>query len=67
MFFNLWVLHKIYQRYSSMYNGGGLMLKMYCCPECNGTEITWDRRLRKAVCVKDKTPISEFRLLVDSL
>jgi transcription initiation factor TFIIIB Brf1 subunit/transcription initiation factor TFIIB len=40
-------------------------LRVYCCPECSGTEVTWDRRVGKAVCPKDKTPVSEFRLLVD--
>jgi hypothetical protein len=39
------------------------MLKLYCCPECSGTEVTWDRRVGKAVCPKDKTPVSEFRLV----
>jgi len=41
----------------------GLILKMYCCPECGGSAVTWDRGLGKSVCPKDKTPVSEFRLL----
>lgn len=36
------------------------MLKIYCCPECKGTEITWDRGLRKAICPKDKTLVSDY-------
>ena len=32
------------------------------CPDCGGTEVFWDRSLSKAVCLKDKTPVSEFRL-----
>ena len=41
------------------------MLKNYCCPECSGTEIAWDRGLKKAVCPMDDTPVSEFRLPAD--
>ena len=41
------------------------MLTNYCCPECSGTEVTWDRSLGKAVCSKDGTPVSEFRLVVN--
>jgi len=40
----------------------GLILKNYCCPECSGTEVIWDRGLKKAVCPSDGTPVSEFRL-----
>jgi hypothetical protein len=38
------------------------LLANYCCPECNGNAVTWDRSLRKAVCPKDGTPVSEFKL-----
>jgi len=35
---------------------------VYCCPECSGTEVVWDRRCGKAVCPKDGIPVSEFKL-----
>jgi transcription initiation factor TFIIIB Brf1 subunit/transcription initiation factor TFIIB len=38
------------------------MLGCYCCPECSGTEVTWDRKSGKAVCPNCGTPVSEFRL-----
>jgi len=41
---------------------GGLLLTNYCCPECSGTGVTWDMSLKKAVCPKDSTPVSEFKL-----
>ncbi|MGD9130475.1 MAG: hypothetical protein PVH73_02740 [Candidatus Bathyarchaeota archaeon] len=40
-------------------------MRLYCCPECRGTAVTWNRRLGKAVCAKDGTPVSEFKLLAD--
>jgi hypothetical protein len=40
-------------------------LRVYCCPECSGTAVTWNNSLRKAVCPKDGTPVREFKLLVD--
>jgi transcription initiation factor TFIIIB Brf1 subunit/transcription initiation factor TFIIB len=46
-----------------MYRGGGLVVKLCCCPECSGTEVTWDRRVGKAVCPNCGTPVSEFRLV----
>jgi len=35
------------------------------CPKCNGTEITWDRGLGKAVCPKDKTPANNYKAVLD--
>jgi hypothetical protein len=40
---------------------GNLMGKKYCCPNCNGTEITWDRGIGKAVCPKDGTPLGNYK------
>ncbi len=34
----------------------------YHCPNCNGTEITWDYTLRKSVCPKDKTPVNDYTI-----
>ena len=39
------------------------MGKMYCCPDCNGTEVIWDRRTAKAICPKDGTPASNYQLM----
>lgn len=39
---------------------GDLFLANYCCPECNGTSVIWDRRIKKAVCPRDNTPVSKF-------
>lgn len=41
---------------------GGVLLKDYCCPECTGTDVIWDRGIKRAVCPKDGTPVSDFRL-----
>jgi len=38
------------------------MEKKYQCPRCGGTEITWDRGTRKAVCPKDRTPVSNYKI-----
>jgi hypothetical protein len=57
-------LRKSYQQITSICNWKGLLLVEYCCPECSGTVVTWDRRLKKAVCARDGTPVSEFRLPV---
>ena len=45
-----------------MYIMEGLVLKVYCCPECGGSEVVWDRGVGKALCPKDKTLVGEFRL-----
>lgn len=37
------------------------MGKEYHCPKCNGTEVIWDRGLRKFICPKDKTRLNEFK------
>jgi len=37
------------------------MEKTYRCPKCDGTEIAWDRGIRKAVCPKDRTPVAKYR------
>jgi hypothetical protein len=39
------------------------MGKIYCCPDCNGTEVTWDRGTGKAICPKDGTPVSKYQLM----
>ena len=38
------------------------MDKIYRCPTCNGTEITWDRGLKKAVCPEDKTLVDNYKI-----
>ena len=37
------------------------MVGTYRCPECSGTEITWDRGIKKAVCPKDRTPVDGYK------
>jgi len=37
------------------------MGKTYRCPNCSGTEIVWDRGLRKTVCPKDRTPVDNYK------
>jgi len=36
------------------------MAKIYRCPKCNNSEFVWDVRLKRYVCPKDKTPLSDF-------
>jgi len=38
------------------------MGKTYQCPDCGGTEIVWDRGLRKTVCPKDRTPVDSYKI-----
>ena len=38
------------------------MVGTYRCPKCNGTEVTWDRGLKKAVCPKDKTLVDNYKI-----
>jgi hypothetical protein len=38
------------------------MEKIYRCPNCKGTEVTWDRGLKKAVCPKDKTLVDNYEI-----
>jgi len=33
----------------------------YRCPKCDGTEITWDRRIGKTVCPNDGTPVNNYK------
>jgi len=42
---------------------GDLMGKTYCCPDCHGTAVTWDRRTGTAICPKDGTSVSEYQLM----
>lgn len=44
------------------YNVRGLFLSDYCCPECSGTAVIWRRQIKKAVCPRDNTPVTEFLL-----
>jgi hypothetical protein len=39
------------------------MGKTYQCPACGGTEIVWDRGLRKSVCPKDRTPADSYKIV----
>ena len=41
------------------------MVETYRCPKCDGTEIAWDRAARKAVCPKDKTLVSDYKIVQD--
>jgi len=41
------------------------MVGTYRCPKCNGTEITWDRGIRKAVCPKDRTPVNDYKIVLE--
>ncbi|MFA5365466.1 MAG: hypothetical protein WC325_09840 [Candidatus Bathyarchaeia archaeon] len=34
----------------------------YCCPKCGGTTVEYNRGAKLTVCIKDQTPISEFKL-----
>lgn len=36
------------------------MRKVYHCPQCNGTEVKYSYSLKKGVCPRDNTPLSEF-------
>ena len=40
------------------------MGKAYHCPVCGGTEIVWDRGLRKSVCPKDRTPVESYKIAI---
>jgi hypothetical protein len=40
------------------------MGKTYQCPACGGTEIAWDRGLRKSVCPKDRTPVESYKIVL---
>jgi len=41
------------------------MVRPYRCPECKGTEITWDRGLQKAVCPKDRTLVDKYKTVLE--
>ena len=41
------------------------MGKTYRCPKCDGTEITWDRGIGKAVCPEDRTPVNNYKIVLD--
>lgn len=41
------------------------MEKTYRCPKCDGTEIAWDKGIRKAVCLIDKTPVNNYEIVLD--
>jgi len=38
--------------------------KAHQCPVCGGTEIVWDRGLRKSVCPKDRTPVESYKIAI---
>jgi len=41
------------------------MVGTYRCPKCNGTEVTWDRANRKAICPNDRTPVNDYEIVLE--
>ena len=41
------------------------MVGTYGCPKCKGTEVTWDRGIRKAVCPKDRILVNDYEIVLD--
>ena len=39
------------------------MGNMYCCPDCNETEVIWDMGTAKSICPKDGTAASNYQLM----
>ncbi len=39
------------------------MGKIYRCPICNGTDVTWDRGIGRAVCPNDGTRANNYKVV----